>query len=154
AVGSTGQLWLLLVCDGIVGAALYVSFFGYGLWRYRHDYSPFGIAGSLALLLSFWYLFAYDATGAPLGVTMLAYAVLWKNDSLGKPRGGPSGRAAPLPPPAAAMGGPPQVTVPRWAREGPPFAEAGPRRGAPRPPLLPAGPPLGPAGPRPAIAPP
>src|SRR5215472_5643864 len=101
AVGSTGQLWLLLICNGIVGAALYVSFFGYGMWRFRRDFSPFGIAGGLALLLSFWYLIAYDATGAPLGFTMLAYAVAWKNGFL---RSG----APPAPPsPAGHMTEPP-----------------------------------------------
>jgi hypothetical protein len=34
----------------------------------------------LVLLLSFVYMFTYDAVGAPLGFTMLAYALLWKND--------------------------------------------------------------------------
>jgi hypothetical protein len=102
AVGSTGQLWLLLICNGIVGAALYVSFFGYGMWRFRHDFSPYGLASGLALLLSFWYLIAYDATGAPLSFTMLAYAVAWKNDLL---RPGPPSTAprlaerATVPPP-------------------------------------------------------
>lgn len=80
AVGSTGQLWLLLVCDGIVGAAFYLAFFGFGVWRYWRDPSPYGLAGVLVLLLSFWYMLSYDATGAPLGFTMLAYALLWKND--------------------------------------------------------------------------
>ena len=80
AVGSTGQLWLLLVCDGIAGAAFYLAFFGYGVWRYWRDPSPYGLAGVLVLLLSFWYMLSYDATGAPLGFTVLAYAVLWKND--------------------------------------------------------------------------
>jgi hypothetical protein len=79
-VGSTGQLWLLLVCSGFVGAALYLGFFAYGIWRYRRDTSPYGLAGVLVLLLSFVYMFTYDAVGAPLGFTMLAYALLWKND--------------------------------------------------------------------------
>lgn len=82
AVGSTGQIWLLFVCDGFVGAALYLGFFGFGIWRFRRDRSPYGYAGVLVLLLSFWYLFSYDATGAPLGFTMLAYAIVWKNDQL------------------------------------------------------------------------
>ena len=82
AVGSTGQLWLLLVCDGVVGAALFFAFFGFGIWQFRRDRSPYGYAGVLVLLLSFWYMFSYDATGAPLGFTMLAYAVVWKNDQL------------------------------------------------------------------------
>jgi len=82
ALGSTGQLWLLFVCDGFVGAALYLAFFGFGIWQFRRDRSPYGYAGVLVLLLSFWYMFSYDATGAPLGFTMLVYAVIWKNDQL------------------------------------------------------------------------
>ncbi|MEP7022353.1 MAG: O-antigen ligase domain-containing protein, partial [Actinomycetota bacterium] len=85
AVGSTGQLWLLLICSGFVGAALYLGFFGYGIWRFRRDHTPYGFAGVLVLLLSFLYMFIYDAVGAPLGFTVLAYALLWKNDMLGTP---------------------------------------------------------------------
>ena len=80
SVGSTGQLWLLFVCNGIVGAGLYLGFFGYGIWRYRRDKTPYGLAGVLVLLLGFVFMFAYDAVGAPLLFTMLAYAMLWKND--------------------------------------------------------------------------
>jgi hypothetical protein len=80
AVGSTGQLWLLLVTDGIAGAFFYLAFFAYGAWRFWRDPSPYGLAGVLVLLLSFWYMLSYDATGAPLGFTVLAYALLWKND--------------------------------------------------------------------------
>jgi len=80
SVGSTGQLWLLLVCNGITGAGLYVAFFAYGVWRYRRDDTAYGIAGSVVLLLGFLYMFTYDAVGAPLGFTVLAYAVLWRND--------------------------------------------------------------------------
>lgn len=79
AVGSTGQLWLLLVCDGVLGAGLYLGFFAFGAWRFRHDDTPYGLAGELVLLLSFVYMFAYDAVGAPLGLTMLAYGLMWKN---------------------------------------------------------------------------
>ena len=85
AVGSTGQLWLLFVCNGFVGAALYLGFFGYGIWRFRRDRTPYGLAGELVLLLSFLYMFTYDAVGAPLGFTVLAYALLWKNHMLGAP---------------------------------------------------------------------
>ena len=79
AVGSTGQLWLLLVTTGFVGAALYLGFFAYGVWRFWPDADPYGLAGVLVLLLSFVYMFTYDAVGAPLGLTMLSYALLWKN---------------------------------------------------------------------------
>jgi hypothetical protein len=79
-VGSTGQLWLLLVSDGVVGAALYLAFFASGIWYFRRDQSPEAMAGILVLLLSFVYMFTYDAVPAPLGFTMLAYALMWKND--------------------------------------------------------------------------
>jgi hypothetical protein len=79
AVGSTGQLWLLLICDGFLGTALYLGFFAFGIWRFRHDQSPEAMAGVLVLLLSFVYMLTYDAVGAPLGFTMLAYALMWKN---------------------------------------------------------------------------
>jgi O-antigen/teichoic acid export membrane protein len=80
AAGSTGQLWLLLVADGFGGTVLYLAFFAYGVWRYRRDTSPYGIAGVLVLLLSFVYMFAYVSVVAPLAFTMLAYALLWRND--------------------------------------------------------------------------
>lgn len=79
-IGGNGQLWLLLICDGFVGTAFYLGFFAYGCWRYRRDRTPYGLAGVLVLLLSFVFMIAYDATGLPLGFTMLAYVVLWKND--------------------------------------------------------------------------
>jgi hypothetical protein len=80
AVGSTGQLWLLLVSDGVLGAGLYLAFFAGGIWYYRRDQSPEAMVGILVLLLSFVYMFTYDAVPAPLGFTMLAYALMWKND--------------------------------------------------------------------------
>ena len=79
-IGGNGQLWMLLICDGFLGTAVYLSFFGYGCWRYRQDTTPYGVAGVLVLLLTFVFMIAYNATGAPLGFTMLAYAMLWRND--------------------------------------------------------------------------
>jgi hypothetical protein len=79
AVGSTGQIWLNTICSGFTGAALYAAFFGFGLWRYRRDRTPYAVAGSVVLLLGFVYMFAYDAVPAPFGFTMLAYALMWRN---------------------------------------------------------------------------
>jgi hypothetical protein len=78
-IGGNGQLWLLLISDGFLGAGLYVGFFLYGFWRYRRDTTPYGVAGQLTLLGTFVFMFAYTATGAPLGFTMLAFAMLWRN---------------------------------------------------------------------------
>lgn len=80
AVGGTGQLWLVLICDGFVGAILYFGFFGYAVWRYRRDSSPYGMVGVLVILLTFVYMFTYDEVPAPLGLTMLSLALLWRNE--------------------------------------------------------------------------
>jgi hypothetical protein len=84
-IGGNGQLWLLFVCNGFLGAALYISFFAYGIWRYRHDRTPYGLAGVLVLLLSFVFMFSYTATGSPLAFTLLAYAMLWRNTRASRP---------------------------------------------------------------------
>jgi hypothetical protein len=78
-IGGNGQLWLLLITGGFLGAALYVGFFAYGVWRYRRDTTPFGLAGVLVLLLTFIFMFSYTATGAPLGIAMFSYVILWRN---------------------------------------------------------------------------
>jgi hypothetical protein len=48
------------------------------VWYYRRDKSPEALLGVLVILLSFIYMFTYDAVAAPLGFTMLAYALMWK----------------------------------------------------------------------------
>lgn len=80
AVGSTGQYSLVLICTGFVGVVLYFGFFAYGAWRYWRDPTGYGMVGVLVILLSFIYMLTYDAVAAPLGLTMLAYAMLWRND--------------------------------------------------------------------------
>jgi hypothetical protein len=79
-VGSNGQLWLLLICVGFPGTVFYLGFFAYSVWRYWRDRSPFGLAGVLTLLLTFVYMTTYVAVGPPLAFTILAVALLWKND--------------------------------------------------------------------------
>jgi hypothetical protein len=96
-----------------VGTALYLGFFGYGIWRFRRDHTPYGFAGVLVLLLSFLYMFTYDAVGAPLGFTMLSYALLWKNDMLGTPARTESERALAG---SAVVGPPLSLPRPTWRR--------------------------------------
>jgi hypothetical protein len=85
-IGGNGQLWLLLISDGFLGAGLYVGFFLYGFWRYRRDRTPYGLAGQLTLLVTFVLMLSYTATGAPLGFTMLALAMLWRNAQARRPQ--------------------------------------------------------------------
>lgn len=79
-IGGNGQLWMLLICDGFVGAGLYLAFFAYGCWRYWRDPTPYGMVGVLVLLLGFVFMIVYVAVGPALTFTMLVYALLWRND--------------------------------------------------------------------------
>ncbi|MFY9927187.1 MAG: hypothetical protein WAK82_04200, partial [Streptosporangiaceae bacterium] len=79
-VGSNGEFYNLLICNGWLGTFLFLAFFGCIAWRYRRDRTPYGIAGVLVILLSFLYMFAYVAVTAPLEFTMIAVALLWRND--------------------------------------------------------------------------
>lgn len=92
-VGSNGQLWLLLICVGFPGTAFYLGFFAYCIWRYRRDRTPIGLAGVLVLLLTFLFMNTYVAVGPPLVFTMLAVALLWRNDQQRQQEDpGPAGR--------------------------------------------------------------
>lgn len=86
-LGSNGQLWLVLVSQGYVGAALYVGFFVRVVLRYRRDPSPIGMAGLLVLLLSLFYMLVYNAVVIPLSVQMLSLALLWRNETFTRGEG-------------------------------------------------------------------
>lgn len=79
-IGAHGQVWLLLFANGFPGAIFYLGFFAYGAWRYRRDKTPYGLAGVLVILLGFTFMWVYQQVGSSLAFTMLAYALLWKND--------------------------------------------------------------------------
>lgn len=79
-IGGNGQLWLLLICSGFLGTGLYLAFFAYGAWWYWRDTTPYGIAGVLVILLGFVFMIVYQSIGAPLAITMLSYALLWRNE--------------------------------------------------------------------------
>ncbi|MEN3306626.1 MAG: hypothetical protein V7603_2828 [Micromonosporaceae bacterium] len=78
-IGGNGQLWQLLYAHGIAGTAGYFSFFLYGLWRFRRDTSPVGLAGSAAIVGSFAAALWYSALVTPLAFAFLGYALLWRN---------------------------------------------------------------------------
>jgi hypothetical protein len=82
SVGGNGQLPLLLISTGFLGTGLYIYFFVYCMWRYRRDKTPYGMAGVLVLLLGMVFMPFYEAAGPPLAFTMLAIALLWRNDQL------------------------------------------------------------------------
>lgn len=80
AIGSNGQLWLLLAANGLVGTALYCLFFAFPLWRFRRDRAPDAMAAHLVVLLSFVYMFVYTSAATTLAVTMLSVALLRRRE--------------------------------------------------------------------------
>ncbi|GAA2391162.1 O-antigen ligase family protein [Dactylosporangium salmoneum] len=82
-IGGGGQLWQLLYAHGLLGTATYLGFFLFGLWRFRRDATPMGLAGGAALVSSFTAMLWYNSLVTPLALTFLAYAVLWRNQQRG-----------------------------------------------------------------------
>lgn len=78
-VGGNGQLWQLLFAHGALGTAAYLGFFGYGLWRFRRDHTPIGMAGGAAIAGSLVSTLWYNALVTPLALVLLGYALLWRN---------------------------------------------------------------------------
>jgi hypothetical protein len=77
-IGNNGQFWLALVAHGWVGTALFLAFPAWTAWRHRNDFSQIGTCSLLTILLLFWYMFFYVALTAPLAVSMIAAALLWR----------------------------------------------------------------------------
>jgi hypothetical protein len=78
-VGGNGQLWQLMYSYGAAGTIGYLGFFAYGLWRFRRDRSPIGVAGGAAIVTSYSAMLWYNTLVTPLAFMVLAYALLWRN---------------------------------------------------------------------------
>ncbi|MEU6999619.1 hypothetical protein [Nonomuraea sp. NPDC046570] len=78
-LGSDGQLWLLVITQGFVGAVLYVAFFAGAVRRHWADRSPIGLAGVLVMILVLFYMFVYDGLVTPLSLYLISFALLWRN---------------------------------------------------------------------------
>lgn len=94
-IGSDGQLWHLLVAQGYVGAFCYNAFFLICLWRFRHDHTPIGIAGSLVIILMLIFQFLYGSLPTTLAFALISVGLLMRNDmKLREERAALAGRVA------------------------------------------------------------
>jgi hypothetical protein len=91
-LGSNGQIWLVLISQGYGGAVLFVGFFVFCAWVYRRDVSAIGDAGLLALSLSLFFMFIYNAVAIPLVISFLSIALLWRNQRDGGAEAPPAPR--------------------------------------------------------------
>lgn len=80
-IGSDGQIWMLLITQGFVGAGLYLLFFLWMGWRFRRDHSWLGIAGGVTVPLAVWFSTIYNSLGMTLVIMMVSVALLWRNDT-------------------------------------------------------------------------
>jgi len=85
-LGSNGQLWFVLVGQGVVGAVAFTGFFLSAAWAYRHDRSAVGITGVLAMLLPLWFMFVYNSAANPIFFQLLGYGVLWRYGTPTRPK--------------------------------------------------------------------
>jgi len=77
-IGSTGQVWLLMISQGYVGAGLYLAYFIKTAWAFRRIYSPIAIAGTLTVLLNLFFGLFYTALITPLAITFIAIGLAWR----------------------------------------------------------------------------
>ncbi len=77
-LGANGQLWYVMVGQGIIGALAYIAFFVRTAWIYRGNRSAFGIAAGLVCLLPLWFMFVYNAAPSPIYFYMLSLGMVWR----------------------------------------------------------------------------
>jgi polysaccharide biosynthesis protein PslJ len=79
AIGSNGQLWMVMFNQGFVGASFFFGFFAFCVWFYSRDGTPIGQAGVFAVALTFLYMFFYSSLPSSLALVMISVALLWRS---------------------------------------------------------------------------
>jgi hypothetical protein len=85
AIGSNGQLWYVLFCQGFLGAALFIGFFLSTGLRYMRRRGKVFTAAGLILLLAIFYSTVYSFLPAALTLTFISLAVAWRQETSGVP---------------------------------------------------------------------
>ena len=74
-VGTQGQLWQILISNGIPGAILFVWWFVFQFWRLRRTSPEVVLWSHTVILIAFVQMPFYDSIGIPLAVIMIAIAI-------------------------------------------------------------------------------
>jgi hypothetical protein len=88
-VGSTGEIWLVMFNQGLVGAAIYIGFFLAVWWRLRFDTSLIGAGARLITILTVFYTFFYNNLPTSLMLSMLSIGIASRNLQLPALKGSP-----------------------------------------------------------------
>lgn len=85
ALGTQGQLWLVLFSQGLVGLVLYLGFFGLTFVRSLRLRSPVALTCMAVLIVGFVTMPVYNSIGVALMVIMIAVALLNRESSTHHP---------------------------------------------------------------------
>ncbi len=80
-IGSTGEIWAVLIANGFVGAVLFVAFLVLVAFHYRADRSPEGVAARLVLYLAPFYALFYAELPTALSLTFVSLGLLWRSNA-------------------------------------------------------------------------
>ena len=80
-IGSTGEIWAVLIANGFVGAILFLGFPLLVAWRYRSDDRPEAVASRLILYLVPFYSLFYAELPTALSLTFISMAMLWRSNA-------------------------------------------------------------------------
>jgi hypothetical protein len=78
ALGTQGQLWLVIYSQGFVGLALFIGFFGLLFLRHIRSRSPSANMALAVLVASFVTMPVYNSLGIALFQIMIAVGLLWR----------------------------------------------------------------------------
>ncbi len=80
ALGTQGHLWLVVFSQGLIGAALYLSFYARALWRSRRILSDEVTVGIVAIGAHLTTMFVYDSIGMSMVAVGVGVAYLWREE--------------------------------------------------------------------------
>ncbi|MGI8888720.1 MAG: O-antigen ligase family protein [Nocardioidaceae bacterium] len=79
-LGTQGTLWSVTFYQGLVGAALFLSFFAVRFFRHWRSSSPYALIATTVLLMAGTEMFVYDFSGSPLVIIMITLALAWREE--------------------------------------------------------------------------
>lgn len=80
-LGTQGHLWMVIFSQGLVGAMLFLLFFGSSLWGSIRCRTQAEIVATVVLLFFALQMFVYDTLGMPFLMIMAAIGLAWRDGS-------------------------------------------------------------------------
>jgi polysaccharide biosynthesis protein PslJ len=94
SAGTQGQLWMVLFSHGFPGAALFVGWYLWAVWRTRKGHTPVSFWAHVTVFIGLIQLPYYGALPSELHTIMLATAMALREEDAVARRATPRGRAA------------------------------------------------------------